>query len=96
MSENFPSGDIPKNKITPKQDTLTQKKSGTIDRKMVGGSERLKEITKNQLGALDQTLDRDVIDQGVIKRFQNRAADIRSRFDAINQQHKEDTGLVMK
>ena len=56
------------------------------------GSERLKEITKNQLGALD----RDVIDQGVIKRFQNRAADIRSRFDAINQQHKEDTGLVMK
>lgn len=92
MSENFPSGDIPKNKITPKQDTLTQKKSGTIDRKMVGGSERLKEITKNQLGALD----RDVIDQGVIKRFQNRAADIRSRFDAINQQHTEDTGLVMK
>jgi hypothetical protein len=32
---------------------------------MGGGSERLKEITKNQLGALD----RDVIDQGVIKRF---------------------------
>lgn len=33
---------------------------------MVGGSERLKEITKNQLGALDGD-----IDQGVIKRFQN-------------------------
>ncbi len=92
MSENFPSGDIPKNKITPKQDTLTQKKSGTIDRKMVGGSERLKEITKNQLGALD----RDVIDQGVIKRFQNRAANIRERFDTLNAQYKEDTGLVMK
>lgn len=92
MSENFPSGDIPKNKITPKQDTLTQKKSGTIDRKMVGGSERLKEITKNQLGVLD----RDVIDQGVIKRFQNRAANIRERFDTLNAQYKEDTGLVMK
>ena len=92
MSENFSSWEVLKNKSSIQQSALPKNNLKTIDRKMGVGSERLKEITKNQLGALD----RDVIDQGVIKRFQNRAADIRSRFDAINQQHKEDTGLVMK
>lgn len=66
MSENFPSRDIPKNKPVLKQSTIIPKKSQTINSKMGGGSERLKEIeiTKNQLGALD----RDIVNQN-IKRF---------------------------